>query len=190
VFQFSTSYFAQTFSDLIQYLNGGPPTFKGSYANLTGATANGYEAELQFAPAANWRGTASYTIVNPKVTRIDPAYQGDSQIGDALIRRPTHSGSVVLSYSRPWGASLGTAVSYVGKRPDVDFAQFPSPRITLPSYAKVDLSVEYPLAGIARGGLAINARVENLFDKHYEDVLNFKAPGRTILLWGRASAAF
>src|SRR5205814_456900 len=77
-FQFSTSYFAQTFSDLIQYVNGGPPTFKGSFANLTGATANGYEAELQVIPAANWRGGASYTIVNPKVIRIDPAYQGDS----------------------------------------------------------------------------------------------------------------
>jgi vitamin B12 transporter len=190
IFQFSTSYFAQTFSDLIQYVNGGPPTFKGSYANLTGATSNGYEAELQVTPAANWRGTASYTIVNPKVTRIDPAYQGNSQVGDALIRRPTHSGSLVLSYSRPSGASLGTAVSYVGKRPDLDFAQFPSALVTLPSYAKVDLSAAYPLTGIAHGGLAVNARVENLFDKHYEDVLKFKAPGRAILIGGRASAAF
>lgn len=188
--QFSTSYFAQTFSDLIQYVNGGPPTFKGSFANLTGATSKGYEAELQMTPAANWRATASYTIVNPKVTRIDPDYEGTSKVGDALIRRPTHSGSLVLSYSRPWGVSLGTAVSYVGKRPDVDFAQFPSPRITLPGYAKVDVSAEYPLTGIAHGGLAINARVENLFDKHYEDVLNFKAPGRVVLIGGRASSAF
>jgi vitamin B12 transporter len=190
VFQFSTSYFAQTFSDLIQYVNGGPPTFKGSFANLTGATSNGYEAELQVAPALNWRGTASYTIVNPKVTRIDPGYDGGDQVGDALIRRPTHSGSLMLSYSRPWGASLGTSVSYVGKRPDLDFAQFPSPRITLPAYAKVDLSAEYPLTSIARGGLAINARLENLFDKHYEDVLHFKAPGRTILIGAKASAGF
>jgi outer membrane cobalamin receptor len=96
----------------------------------------------------------------------------------------------VLSYSRPWGASLGTSISYVGKRPDLDFAQFPSPRITLPAYAKVDLSAEYPLTDVAHGGLAVNARLENLFDKHYEDVLHFKAPGRTILLGGRASAAF
>jgi vitamin B12 transporter len=190
IFQFSTSYFSQTFSDLIQYVNGGPPTFKGSFANLTGATSNGYEAELQIAPAPNWRGSASYTIVNPKVTRIDPAYQGDSEVGDALIRRPTHSGSLVLSYSRPWGASLGTSISYVGKRPDLDFTQFPSPRITLPAYAKVDLSAEYPLTGVTHGGLAVNARLENLFAKRYEDVLHFKAPGRTILIGGRASAAF
>jgi vitamin B12 transporter len=188
--QLSASYFNQRFADLIQYVNGGPPSFKGSYANLTGASSNGYEAELQLSPAPSWRGSASYTIVNPRVTRIDPAYQGGDHVGDALIRRPTHSGSLVLSYSRPWGVSLGTALSYVGKRPDTDFSQFPSPRVTLPSYTKVDLSAEYPLTARTRGGLTINARLENAFNKHYEDVLHFAAPGRSILLGGRASALF
>jgi vitamin B12 transporter len=188
--QLSGSYFNQRFADLIQYVNGGPPSFKGSYANLTGASSNGYEAELQLSPAPNWRGSASYTIVNPRVTRIDPAYQGGDHVGDALIRRPTHSGSFVVSYSRPGGVSLGTALSYVGKRPDTDFSQFPSPRVTLPSYTKVDLSAEYPLTARTRGGLAINARLENAFNKHYEDVLHFAAPGRTIFLGGRASALF
>ena len=42
----SATYFNQRFSDLIQFVNGGPPDFKGSYANLTGASSNGYEAEL------------------------------------------------------------------------------------------------------------------------------------------------
>ncbi len=188
--QLSASYFNQLFADLIQYVNGGPPSFKGSYANLTGASSNGYEAELQLSPARSWRGSASYTIVNPRVTRTDPAYQGGDHVGDALIRRPTHSGSLVVSYTRPWGVSLGTALSYVGKRPDTDFSQFPSPRITLPSYTKVDLSAEYPLTARTHGGLTINARLENAFDKHYEDVLHFAAPGRTILLGGRASALF
>jgi outer membrane cobalamin receptor len=81
-------------------------------------------------------------------------------------------------------------VSYVGKRPDTDFSQFPSPRVTLPSYTKVDFSAEYPLTGGTRGGLTINARLENAFDKHYDDVLHFAAPGRTILIGGRASALF
>ena len=190
VAQFSASYFNQRFSDLIQYVNGGPPSFKGSFANLTGASANGYEAELQVIPALNWRGSASYTIVKPRVTRIDAGYQGSDQVGDALLRRPTHSGSVVLSYNRPRGASVGTSVSYVGKRADLDFAQFPSPRVTLRAYTKVDISAEYPLTGSSRTGLAINARVENLFDKRYEDVLNFRAPGRTVLIGGRATAGF
>ena len=186
----SASYFAQRFSDLIQYVNGDPPTFKGSFANLTGASSNGYEAELQVVPVVNWKGSASYTIVRPRVTRIDPAYQGNDRVGDALLRRPTHSGSMVLAYERPGGGSLGTVVSYVGKRPDLDFEQFPATRVTLPGYAKVDISAEYPLTARRRTAFAINARIENLFDRRYEDVLNFKAPGRTVLIGGRASAGF
>ncbi|MEP6549911.1 MAG: TonB-dependent receptor, partial [Gemmatimonadales bacterium] len=116
----SASYFAQRFSDLIQFVNGGPPDFKGSFANLTGATSNGYEAEVQLSPVRNWRGTASYTIVNPRVTQVDPAYQGGDRVGDALVRRPTHSGSLVVSYSHPSSVSLSSAVSYVGRRPDFD----------------------------------------------------------------------
>jgi vitamin B12 transporter len=86
--------------------------------------------------------------------------------------------------------SLGTGVSYVGKRPDSDFSQFPSPRVTLPAYTKVDLSAEYPLTGLNRGGLTLNARLDNVFDKRYEEVLHFASPGRTILFGGRASARF
>ncbi len=186
----SASYFTQRFGDLIQFVNGGPPAFLGSFANLTAARSNGYEAELQLTPVTNWRGTASYTIVNPRVTAVDPAYQGTDRVGDELIRRPTHSGSLVVSYSRPWGMSLGTAVSYVGKRPDTDFSQFPSPRVTLPAYTKVDLSAEYPLTSLKRGELTLNARVDNVFDRRYDEVLNFTSPRRTILVGGRASALF
>jgi vitamin B12 transporter len=189
-FQLSASYFNQRFSDLIQFVNGGPPDFLGSFANLTGATSNGYEAELQVIPVRNWRGTASYTIVNPRVTEVDPAFQGTDRAGDALLRRPTHSGSLVVSYSRPWGMSLGAAVNYVGKRPDADFSQFPSPRVTLPAYTKLDLSAEYPLTGLKLGGLSLNARVDNVFDKRYEEVFNFSSPRRTILVGGRASTLF
>ncbi|MFL5556938.1 MAG: hypothetical protein ACJ78D_14185, partial [Gemmatimonadaceae bacterium] len=81
-------------------------------------------------------------------------------------------------------------VSFVGKRPDVDFAQSGSPRVTLPGYAKVDVAAEYPLTGPRRGGLTFTARIENLFDRRYEDVLNFRAPGRAVLIGGRATAPF
>ena len=186
----SASYFTQRFSDLIQYVNGGPPSFKGSYANLTGASSNGYEGELEVSRATNWWGSASFTIVNPHVTRVDPSYQGTDNVGDALIRRPSHSGSFVLSYARPLSVSLGAVVSIVGKKADIDFAQFPSPRITLPAYTKLDLSGEFPLTGLARHVLTLNARLENVFDKRYEDVLHFAAPRRTILVGARASALF
>lgn len=190
LFRLSVGYFYQRFSDLIQFVSAGPPDFLGSFDNLTAATSNGYEAELQVTPLRSWRATASFTVVNPHVTEIDPAFQGSDRVGDALIRRPTHSGSFVVSYSRPWGMSMGAAVSYVGKRPDSDFSQFPSPRVTLPSYTKVDLSAEFPLTRLRLGGLSLNARVDNVLDRRYQEVLNFASPRRTVLLGGRASAMF
>jgi len=188
--RFSASYFTQRFSDLIQFVNGGPPSFKGSYANLTGASSNGYEGELALSPSSNWRGSASYTIVNPRVTEIPPGYQGGDNVGDALIRRPSHSGSVVAMYSRPASAGVSVALNFVGKRADTDFAQFPSPRVTLPAYTRLDISAELPISAQKRGGLTLNARVENVLNKRYEDALHFAAPGRTVLIGARASTLF
>ncbi|HEU4748498.1 MAG TPA: TonB-dependent receptor, partial [Gemmatimonadaceae bacterium] len=190
VVELSGGYFNQRFADMIQYVSGVAPTYKGSYANLTGATANGYEAELHITPATGWRASASYTVVNPRVVEVAPDYSGGERPGDALIRRPSHSGNVVAAFTTLRGLSLSGALSYVGKRPDTDFSQFPSPRVTLPSYVKADLSAELPLMRAGRGGLTLNARIENLFGERYEDVLNFAAPGRVVLVGARAVAVF
>ena len=189
LFSLSGNYFQQRFSDLIQYVPGSAPDFRGSYANLTGATSNGYEAEAAATPTNAISVSASYTVVTPRVREIPAGYQGSDQVGDELIRRPTHSGRATLSYRRH-AASVGAAVSYVGKRADMDFAQFPSPRVSLPAYSRVDLSAEAPLTRLGAGHLVLNARIENLFDKKYEEVLHFPAPRRTILIGARASNVF
>jgi outer membrane cobalamin receptor len=54
----------------------------------------------------------------------------------------------------------------------------------------VDLAAEYPLARINLTKLQVNARVENAFNKRYDEVLNFPAPGRVVLLGVKANAAF
>ena len=185
----SASYFAQRFADLIQFVNGGPPDFKGSFDNLNAAVSNGYEAELQVLIAARLRGNASYTIVNPRVDAVDANYQGTDQAGDALLRRPSHWGTLGLSYFNTSGASLGATLAYVGTRPDLDFSQFPSPRVSLPAYRKVDVSGELPLLQRTTR-VTLTARVENLLNKRYEEVLRFAAPGRTILIGGRAATMF
>ncbi|MDQ6689059.1 MAG: TonB-dependent receptor [Gemmatimonadota bacterium] len=188
--RFSASYFTQRFSNLIQYVSGGPPNFKGSYANLTAATSNGYEGELSLIPFNNWRGSASYTIVNPRVTDVPTGYQGAASVGDALIRRPSHSGSIVIAYARPASASLGVALNFIGKRADTDFSLFPSPRVTLPAYAKLDVSTEVPILTRVGANLTLNVRLENALNKRYEDVLNFATPGRTILIGARVLSVF
>jgi len=186
----SGAYFNQRFAELIQFVSGGPPSFIGSYDNLTSATANGYEAELEVGPRRGLRGSASYTVVNPRVTAISAGYSGSDRAGDALIRRPSHSGKVVAAFTATSGISVSTSISIVGKRPDFDFAEFPSPRVTLPAYTKTDVSFEFPLSRASGNGLTLNARVENLLDRKYEDVLYFRAPGRILLAGARATGIF
>ncbi|MBA3403148.1 MAG: TonB-dependent receptor, partial [Gemmatimonadaceae bacterium] len=82
--------------------------------------------------------------------------------------------------------SLSATANYVGKRPDLDFREFPSPVVTLPSYTRLDLAGSIDVLRVRRApALALTARVENVFDKRYEDVLNFAAPGRVILIGAR-----
>lgn len=185
----SASYFNQRFYELIQYVAGGPPSFKGSYANLTEAESNGYEAEVDVTPAGIMSAFASFTHARPRVARISPGYAGSLALGQALIRRPTHSGTASLRIS-PRRASLALTASYVGRRPDIDFNAFPSPTVTLPAHTRIDVSGVLDLWRAASGSsLSLTARVENAFDKMYETVLHYPAPGRTILVGARYSGS-
>jgi outer membrane cobalamin receptor len=72
----------------------------------------------------------------------------------------------------------------------VDFSQFPSQRVALPGYAIVDLAgeVEILQASAGRPGLSGVVRVENLFDKHYDQVVGFA--GRPRGVYGGARFRF
>ena len=182
--------FRQRFMDMIQFVSGGPPSFLGSFANLTEAESNGVEGELTLRPTAEWTATAAYTLAEPRVKRVSAEYQGDLRPGDALIRRPTHSGSATVSWARK-ATSFSTSAIYVGERPDLDFTQFPSPAVTLPSYVRFDVAGDSELFRFAggRSAIALTLRVENLLNREYEDVYNFRTPGRTILMGARYSGS-
>ena len=183
----SGAYFSQRFLDMIQFVPGGPPDFLGSFANLTEAESNGYEAELMIRLGKAWSGQAGYTFSQPKVTRVSESYAGTLLPGDPLIRRPRHSGNAALSWYRGQAVSLSTTAMYIGERPDIDFNEFPSPTVMLPSYVRVDVAGSLGVLRSRRGKsvVALTFRVENLFDREYEDVLNFETPGRTILVGAR-----
>ena len=125
------------------------------------------------------------------MTKVAATYTGGLKPGDALIRRPTHSGNAVLTYSALNAGSFSMMTSYVGKRPDLDFNQFPSPTVTLPAYVKVDLAMSRDLVHSATGksSLAFTARVDNALDRKYEDVLHFSTPRRTLLLGARLTGS-
>jgi vitamin B12 transporter len=183
----AASYFSQRFRDMIQFVNGSAPTFLGTFANLAEAESNGYEAEITLTPGGPLSATASYTLAEPRVTRVSEAYTGDLRPGDPLIRRAKHSGSASLTWNERRTGSLTIIGTYVGERPDLDFTQFPAPMVTLPEYYKIDVAATKTLlrTSSGRSGISVTGRVDNALDKKYEDVLNFQAPRRTWLIGAR-----
>ena len=97
------------------------------------------------------------------------------------MRRPRHSANLILDGT--FGpVEVGGAVSYVGKRRDIDFEGFPARSVTLDHYLLGSLKVGWRVTDT----LQAYVRAENLFDARYEDVLGYNTPGRTIYAGLRA----
>lgn len=191
----SVGAFDQRFSNQIQYVAGtygGPPDYvqltPSYYSNLTQARSKGYEGELNAILPFGLTGSASYTQTIAQVYSVPPGYAGSQKPGDALLRRPSHSASASLFYAHADEWSAGVSANYVGKRPDMDFSQFPSPTVTLAPYTNVALSGSLRVFRTGATSVALTARVDNLLDRRYQDVFNFPAPGRAILVGAKLSA--
>ena len=191
----SVGAFDQRFSGMIQYVSGtyGPapdyaPLTPAFYSNLTRARSYGYQGELSGVLPGGLTGSLSYTQTIARVAAVPPGYAGSQHPGDALLRRPSHSGTASLLYAHWDEWTAGLSAQYVGRRPDMDFAQFPSPTVTLPAYTKLGLSGSARVFRTDDASVSLTARVDNVLDRRYQDVLHFPAPGRAILVGLRLSA--
>ncbi len=180
--------FAQRFRDLIQFTFVTPTPGGPNYFNVASANANGIEAVVGVRPRGPVRGSVSYTRIWSEVT--DAGFDsGDAATfveGERLLRRPSDALSLRVETAVADRARLGAMLSWVGTRDDIRFGQFPEPsqRVKLPSYTTLDLSgtltVLHSRSRVP--GLDLTARVENLFDERYEQVVGFPARGRGIFV--------
>ena len=177
------TYFDQRFENMVQYGFGAGPD-STDYLNGPEATARGVELELRVpALGRGFGGTLSWTALRTRAGR-------DAGVlfvrGERLVRRPDHQGSGTLRWTRRAGGAAAITVNAVATRTDVDFAQFPSPRVELPGYATVDLSAELPVRlGAGATTAALTLRAENVLDARYESVRHFRNPGRRMLVGAR-----
>ena len=93
------------------------------------------------------------------------------------LRRPRHMGSLSVQYS--FASDRGYAnlnLSYTGKQYDVFFdpATFLSERVKMDSYTLLDLAGGWKITR----SLELIARITNLTDEAYEDVLGYSTRGR------------
>lgn len=173
-FVVQATWFDQRFRDFIQYSSApiGPDSV--NYRNVGDATARGVEISLHAAPSRGLALDAAYTYLRSR----------DAGTQQRLLRRPTHNGSVQLSHTFAGPGGLAITARYTGDRVDQDFAAFPATLVALPSHTVIDASGELRLTS-RRGalpGLRLTGRVENLLGAHYEEVLHFPAPRRTLLV--------
>ncbi len=181
------TYFDQRFVDMIDY-NPSAGAGQPNYSNVARATANGVELGARLTPQGRVTLGATYTYLSTKVTSsgFDSSSGALLAAGQPLVRRPKHSAVVDATYAIARRGSAAVAIVYVGERQDRDFSIPSSPRVPLPPYVRVDcaaqLDVLPPSGGVP--GLALSGRIENLLDHQYEEVKNFPARRRTILLGG------
>ena len=178
------TYFNQRFRDLIDY--NGSSSVKYNYLNVPGANARGLEVASEAALGGAVRITAGYTFLDTRVTRggADTGSTALFLTGQPLLRRPWHSATLGLTSRLGRRGSATVTVLYTGRRPDIDYRTFQ--RDTLPSYTRVDLAGQLELLRSLGGapGLAVVGRVENLFDRSYQEVTNFPARRRSAFVGG------
>jgi vitamin B12 transporter len=145
-------------------------TFTGQYENIDKSIAHGAEIELHGRPFSRVSIDGAYNYTSTQILEQPFAFDNLHQPGQPLLRRPKHSGSLLLTYlARRWGANLGG--SFVGRRPDSDFLGFNIDHAA--GYARVDFGGWYAVTKRITGYV----NVENTLDKQYQEVVGYPALG-------------
>lgn len=165
------SAFSNSFRDLIVFYPLPWPE-PATWRNIEASRARGLEvtarARLPHAVAVSGQYTRLWTRITASSTPDSP-FTG---LGRELARRPGNSGSVSVSLApRRWSVNAGAV--FVGERQDSDYV-FGITRN--PGYQTVYASGSVRLSR----NLSPYARVENLLNQRYQEVLGYPAQSRAI----------
>lgn len=180
----SVTYFHNRFTDLIAFIFSPTPGCPASFCNVQRARAEGVELAATIRPGYGLTISGGYTFLDTDVLNDGGIDSVALREGKGLLRRPKHAGT--LSIDHVWDrlhTSLTT--TFVGDRPDVftDPVTFETRRVTAEGYMTVDLAGSYLLLKDTRHlrELALFGRIQNLFDREYQQVAGFSTPGITWL---------
>ena len=173
-YSLSAIYFNNQFRNQIQFTTN-PADFNGQYVNVNQSMAHGAEVQFQGRVANRVSLNTAYNYTSTQILEAplctpqnfcDPLLAA----GSPLIRRPRHSGSMLLNYlGSRWGANLGG--SFLGRRADSDFLGLGITHAA--GYARVDLGAWYAV----QSHVTAYANIENALNKHYEEVVGYPALG-------------
>jgi len=172
-YQLSGVYFNNLFRDQIDFAIINPNTFAGQYQNIDESMAHGAEVQLTGKLSSRISLTSAYVYTSSQILAQPFAFDSLHQPGQPLLRRPKHSGSMLMTYlGSRWGANLGG--SFVGRRADSDFFGLMiggQPITHAAGYARVDLGGWYAI----NSRITAYANVENALNDHYNEVVGYPA---------------
>ncbi len=165
--------------------------------NISNARARGLELAADARLAAGLTVRANYTLVSTEILSVDGLAQVAPidativplhrafQVGDALVRRPRHQGTIDLGYA----AGRLTAFGEVTTRSQIldvepNYGSFGGLFFS-PGYSVVNAGVSVRVVR----GLDVYARMLNLADRAYEETLGFPALGRSGMVGIRLAAS-
>ena len=152
-----------------------------TWINLEGSRARGLESSARL-QISKIRVSGAYTFLDTRVTAAASPASAYTGIGQELPRRPRHSGSITTTAVFRRGF-IDFDTTFVGERQDSDAVGFGIVRN--PRYQKVDLGGRYNV----RPSVDLFARIENVLNHRYEEVLGYTSLRRNALLgvnvrWG------
>jgi vitamin B12 transporter len=132
-----------------------------TYANVGRALSQGVESFIAWQPLQALHLRADYTFT-----------QADDDIAhQELLRRPKHKATLETAWQASDALSFNATVLYVGSWIDGN-RDFSIPRLTAPGYTTVNLAANFALTR----HWSVFGRVDNLFDRRYQDPVGFLQP--------------
>ena len=170
----SADYFYNSYYDIVSFSSFPPtptcPFGAGAFFNTDKARAAGAHGAFESKFWKWLRVTGNYTYDDSKVIKAPNFFDPTLAPGNRLAKRPLHSATLIAN-AHFWRTNFNLAGYYVGRRTDSDFLGL---GITSnPSYVRWDLATSVALTQ----GLSGVVRVENLFDRHYQDAIGYPALG-------------
>jgi vitamin B12 transporter len=154
----SGTFFRNNFDNLITFNSS---TFV--LENIAESYSQGFEFSGKWNPHKTTSLTASYTYTDTE----------DQQTGASLLRRPQNKGALLAQYRPFEGVEVFARWSVFGGRFDNDFSGSSPGRVRLGAYSLFDLGGSYDITDHVQ----FFTRIENLFDKEYENVLGYGTYG-------------
>jgi outer membrane receptor protein involved in Fe transport len=170
------TYFYNRYYDLIVSLGGSLAHLSSYHSdNLSNSKAQGGEFSLRIQPGRGVSLVGSYTFLDSEILSLNGSSNLAPQyfaVGQPLLRRPRHSGTVVATFAR--GRLSANVTGYFrGTVLDVEpnYGAFAG-LFYNPGFANFGLNVNYAVAP----GLTLYGNLRNALNWHYEEAFGFPSP--------------